>query len=386
MDENIILFIVNLFVFVLCAGLYIIIPGLTRKSFLFGVKIPPQESDCPQAAGIRKNYTISCLTSSAVSITLCVLQFIFWRDKTVIAALYLPLLVIAVYLVSFIPGWKKAVKLKEEKGWVVSNALFAETNSSHTRGDLSALPFGWYIAGFLIVIISIFAAVLRYPLLSDSIPVHFNYNMEPDRWMDKSWRAVLQMPLLNTGLLALMFLVGVSVEKAKLQLDPNNPRLSFAQHKVYRKRMGHVLGFLTVVITVIITMSVFLSVFPDAALSGRKYFFWCIMVLSLLAVFPVIVVTIKTGQGGCKVKINLDETGDTNAGNSDSEGIKGRGDDRYWLLGMFYYNPVDPAIIVEARFGTKLSFNFARLSVKTGVLLFFIALAAMYFRLTAALL
>jgi uncharacterized membrane protein len=35
-------------------------------------------------------------------------------------------------------------------------------------------------------------------------------------------------------------------------------------------------------------------------------------------------------------------------------------DDRYWKLGAFYYNPEDPSIFVEKRFGIGWTLNFAR--------------------------
>ncbi|GAC43239.1 DUF5808 domain-containing protein [Paenibacillus popilliae] len=34
-------------------------------------------------------------------------------------------------------------------------------------------------------------------------------------------------------------------------------------------------------------------------------------------------------------------------------------DDKYWKLGMFYYNPNDPAVWVEKRSGLGLTNNFA---------------------------
>ena len=34
--------------------------------------------------------------------------------------------------------------------------------------------------------------------------------------------------------------------------------------------------------------------------------------------------------------------------------------DRYWKLGIFYFNRDDPAVLVEKRFGLGYSLNFAR--------------------------
>jgi len=387
MNENIFLFITNIFIFVLCAGMFIIVPQITRKSFLFGVKIPPEEASCREALDMKKRYMLSCAAGITALLAVCVLQFVFFRELTLLATLYMPLFIIIIYLAAFIPSWKKAVRLKEEKGWAVSNILFAETNSSHTRGSLSMLPYGWYITGFLIVLAVVIAVVMRYPVLGDSIPLHFNYNMEPDRWADKSWLTVLQMPLLSAGMLLLMFLVAVSIEKAKLQVDPHNPRLSFAQHQVYRRRMGHAIGFVTIMMLLIISLTQFLYIFPDAAiwsLAGGKFPLWCMTVLTILTVIPVIIFYVKTGQGGCKVKINSHEIDDEAAAESSLQQSKtqGRGDDKFWLLGLFYYNRDDPAVIVEARFGAKLNFNYAHLPVKIGLAVFFLALAALYVWMT----
>lgn len=37
-----------------------------------------------------------------------------------------------------------------------------------------------------------------------------------------------------------------------------------------------------------------------------------------------------------------------------------RQDDRYWKLGMFYYNPDDPTLLIEDRFGVNTGFNYGR--------------------------
>jgi uncharacterized membrane protein len=36
-----------------------------------------------------------------------------------------------------------------------------------------------------------------------------------------------------------------------------------------------------------------------------------------------------------------------------------RDDDRYWKGGLFYYNPDDPAFLIEKRFGVGWTVNFA---------------------------
>ncbi|MDN6461345.1 MAG: DUF5808 domain-containing protein, partial [Corynebacterium flavescens] len=45
--------------------------------------------------------------------------------------------------------------------------------------------------------------------------------------------------------------------------------------------------------------------------------------------------------------------------------------DKYYKWGMFYYNPNDPAVLVDKRFGTGIAFNYARWQAQaaTGLLL-----------------
>ena len=378
MEElNLFCFITNLAVAVLVGAILPILPAITRKSFLFGVKIPIEEHDCAEAKKLTNNYIAVCLSGALAIIALIVAQFLAFPDMSLISVMYFPLLFAAVQAAAFIPNWKRAVKLKEQKGWKVSSSSFAETKSSYSRGNLADLPWIWYIAGLILIFLSIVVIFAQYPHLPDLIPTHFDFNMQPDAWSDKSLLALLMLPLINIATLALMFGVNVMFVKAKLQIDPQNPELSFAQHCTYRRRMGHSLGFLTLGIVMGFLIIGFFTVFPDFTLP-----FWLIMAVMLIPVAPIIVIPIASGQGGCRIKPKT--TGKTqkaeSAGRdpSDFDKVPGRGDDKYWALGMFYHNPEDPAVFVEDRFGNNLGFNYSRLPVKLGAVFLFLALAGTY--------
>jgi uncharacterized membrane protein len=122
MDENFVLFITNLIVYIVSGVLLMIMPQLTRKSFLFGVKIPPEEASCIEAEQMKKSYMVVCFFCIKLMLLICVIQFMFWREKTLIATLYMPLFILLIYLAVFIPNWKKALSLKKERRWAVSNS------------------------------------------------------------------------------------------------------------------------------------------------------------------------------------------------------------------------------------------------------------------------
>jgi Family of unknown function (DUF5808) len=66
-------------------------------------------------------------------------------------------------------------------------------------------------------------------------------------------------------------------------------------------------------------------------------------------------VLVRLGQGGSRIS-----AGDAARVASSAVPIGDRTPDRYWKLGVFYFNPDDSAVLVEKRFGLGYNLNFAR--------------------------
>ena len=393
MDVNAILFAANIGIFVMCGAMFPIMPWITRKSYLFGVKIPPDEQHSPEARQLKNRFRIRCLVGMAILLALCIVQFIVFKEWTLLATLYLPLLIVPVFLAAFIPNWKAATRLKAERGWQVSDIVFTNTRPANVRGSLTALPWGWYLAGFAVIFASILAANFRYYALPEMIPTRFDTNMQPVAWANKTWPMVLLMPLINLGMLLLMIPVAVLIERVKLQIDPATPKTSFAQHRVYRRRMGHALGFLTLMIILFIALIGLVVLFPDSTALTSPVIFWGGLAAVFIPVVILVAVLVMSGQGGCKIKIELpeDEMGDDGeaADNTDKTDCDDDADnthpscpyysdDKYWRLGVFYHNPDDPSYFVEYRFGSGYSLNYAHLPAKIGAALLVVGLVSMY--------
>ena len=84
-ELNLICFVMNLCIAVLMGALMPLLPVLTRKSFLFGVKILEEQQSCPEAKGMKKNYITLCLAGSAVLTALMVAQYLVVPDLTLTA-------------------------------------------------------------------------------------------------------------------------------------------------------------------------------------------------------------------------------------------------------------------------------------------------------------
>jgi len=367
------LFVTTLILSVFIGVLLSIIPALTRRSFLFGVKIPPAENQCTEARRLKKNYAASCLCGTAVIAVLTIVLYLAAPQGMVYAILYFPLLLLAVCFAAFIPKHRAALRLKSERNWAPSDAVFAETRSSVTRGALSNLPRAWYIVSLLIIAASMAVLLARYPLLPERIATHYGFDMLPDKWADKSIGRVLFLPLINLLTLALLLAVGIIIEKARLQIDADKPALSFAQHRVYRRRMGHALGFLTLGVVFLIA-----ALDLPNLIEGCTLNFWALNLLWFVPTAVLCVTAIGSGQGGCRIKIRGEAHEGAFPPSANISRSPQRSDDRFWALGMFYHNPDDPAVFVEHRFGGSLGFNYSRLSVKIGAAISALAVIAIY--------
>lgn len=385
MEMNIFLLLTNIFVFVLGGGLFMIMPQITRKSYLFGVRIPPEEAGCDSAVQMRKRYVKTCLFGMLILLAVCVAWYVFWPEHMLLATLYMPLVLVPISFAAYVPNWRKAVRLKEERGWAVSNARFADTSRS-ARGDLSAIPWGWYVASFVLVIASAAVAVYRFPNLPELIPVHFDAAGVATRYAEPTWLYVLLAPLVNAPWVLIMLAVNIVIQKSKMQIDQNNPALSFAQHRIYRRRMGNALGIMCFAFVVVMTPIFLPMLFPDAAWASglMRVFTMIVLVISFILPAPLIVAFLRSGQGGHKIKVDLPEEIEP-AEPAAQQKITGRGDDKYWFLGMFYYNPEDPTLFIEDRFGINFDFNYARPAAKIGVAIIVLGTIALYVWATISL-
>jgi uncharacterized membrane protein len=135
---------------------------------------------------------------------------------------------------------------------------------------------------------------------------------------------------------------------SKQELRASDPDAALKQQAIFRRKWS---GFV---------------VFLNGAICGLMSFFFLQtlqmihpapgLILGIPVGFTVIllgatlILAFRIGQGGSRIRIP--ET-------SEKAGIQDRNDDRYWKWGLFYYNPDDPAMFVEKRFGIGWTNNFA---------------------------
>jgi uncharacterized membrane protein len=245
----------------------------------------------------------------------------------------------------------KTLRLKEKRHVMAGlrQVAVADTQPGAPEGSLS---WAWFLAPAGAAVANAVWALGRYDAIPQVIPLHFNLAGEPDRWGAKSIGVVLLAPLLQLAVTAVFMMAFWAFRSAKRQLSVQRPAASARQYALFRRGWSRlvIVGALLEVGTLSVVdwrMLGFVKLTPGQ-MAGAVF-----APVAAILVYAA-VLSVKLGQGGWRAKIAGPESapGDPNAVRRD--------DDGYWKAGLFYYNPDDPALWVEKRFGIGYTVNFGR--------------------------
>jgi len=157
--------------------------------------------------------------------------------------------------------------------------------------------------------------------------------------------------------------------KSKQKLLANYPQLTSKQSQKFR----HAWSIYFLIVSVALQLLLMLTNFYSLFFSDKIGMSWFSVIIGIF-VFGVIGYTLfltwKYGQGG--EKLVFDQIKDA------SNDITEVDEEEYWKWGIFYYNPQDPSIFVEKRFGIGTTINLARWqawAAIVGLILFIVLIA-----------
>ena len=371
------LFIINLITMVAVILVIGIAPVVTRKSLLFGVRIPEEATTRAEVRKLKRNYINTMTIGGAIAIAILIAQYLLWPELSLLAVLYLPLLLIALQFIIFVSLWKKAVELKAKNNWTVPMITTVDTSSAVQRERFWGFSKGWYIVSALIVVVLIVLSIMKYPSLPAQIPTHWGFDMQPDAWASKSLWSVLSMAIIALIFVVAMMFSNIIIYRMKLQVSTEHPELSYAQHRIYRRMMSEAIGVMTIALTLFLGLLQLMAI--DVLRLTTTVMTVATVLMVLACCVPFTYIYIKAGQGGCKLKPIISETDVRMSSSTARTSPKfNRGDDKFWKLGMFYYNEDDVSVLVEDRFGMNTGFNYARTSSKIVTVLLIIMTVAVY--------
>lgn len=323
------------------------IPYWTRRTESFGVTIPQKIYPSAELKKMRKQY--AGYTSIFALLLLIVLFALDWNVSEQVLGIQLSIIIILYLIVSFLIYLKfhlEMKKLKAKRNWNEgkSERLFISTNFYQDKLRYSNL---WFLISFFITFIVIFFTFKNYHLLPERIPMQYNFSGEVTTWADKSYRSALLFPVLMLYMTLIFLFVNTIISWAKQQIDSEDPEKSLKQNAMFRRRWSLFTIIGGIALTLLLAfaqISLFFNFSPEV-------FMIITLSFTVLLIGGAIYLSFTTGQGGSRIKYGTMI--------NDGKTIN-RDDDKYWKLGVIYFNRNDPALFLEKRFGVGWTINFAR--------------------------
>ncbi|KUP09669.1 hypothetical protein Q73_01960 [Bacillus coahuilensis m2-6] len=330
----------------------IAVPFFVKRTVVFGVTIPYEKAQYKQIIRFKRIYAT---VTSFVSILVTVL-FIGWSRGTeqneteiVLTGIILPFIILMTGLTLYFYFHFKMQRLKKEQNWYsgIKQVRYADLA---LRSKDEMLPTPLFMVPSIISIALIILTASLYDQLPAQIPTHWGPDGQPDAFTDKSWMAALGLPIMLV-LLQWMF-VGINyfTKQSGIKINAGNVSSSKLRQLSLRKYTSWFLFVVSVVITLLFSFLqlnlLYENLFQDSWIMITPLI---IMTILLAGAF---ILAVKVGR------IDSDfEGAQVLEGNSKVEGLD---EDRFWKGGLIYFNPEDPSIFVEKRFGLGWTMNFAR--------------------------
>lgn len=336
-----------------------ITPFITRKTIVFGVHVPKDFLKDKELQEIKTLYIINFLTVSLVFVILVVI-----RMKNINFAVGGIFIEVIIMFAMYMKAHYEVSALKSKKEWSKGKKEIAVVDMDFRKEKIVVSSL-WFLLPAAIIILTLIVGIYMYPNIPQMIPMHFNFRGEADSFAKKSIMSVFSISIVQLIMTILMFVSYKMIELAKQQIDPSDPELSKEKNLKFRRIWSGFVVFASTLINVILMGTAFIvyGVIKDWQ---SKIAVFSILT-GLIITIAAIVISVMTGQGGERIKIDRE---------NDRMSSVDRDDDRYWKGGLIYYNPDDPALFVEKRFGVGWTVNFARPSIWifTLVLIFIIML------------
>ena len=327
---------------ILNAALFWFMPCLTRRDLYFAVTVLPGFRDQFQGTSILRRYRIELILLSVLALAVFVAGFIWLGVGFVPAGRFIPV------AASFIAFYRARLRVLP---FAVQPTTIRE---AELLGHNRIIPGGWMAALGPFILLIACAVYLWFH--GREISSRFT-TANPPGWARSHWGAAgqpdgfgvygLSVYLLSTaGILVALTLILYGLAHWVRPVYVSGPE---RVHELkFRRTVSAILLALEYYLAVQASWILLVPRRGDLATVG-------LVPLAFVFVLVVIVVLARLGQGGSRIPAGHDARVPTSAAP-----VGDRTPDRFWKLGIFYFNPDDSAVLIEKRFGLGYSLNFAR--------------------------
>lgn len=313
-------------------------PYWSKRDILFGYRISSDLGEHPEVRKFKRNYTLSLLAVMAgLFVVVLVNAKLFW--------ITVPIYLVA-NLVIFLVGRAQAKVFVNAHREMIN--IEKKVVVSTVRREIGVSPW-WFLINVAIIVFGIVVIAMQYRHLPEQLPTRYDFSGHVTGYELKSWRSLMTMPLIQVIVTVMLFYVYKTIGMARVELSGKDLQAAEERLRIFKKRTAATMIYMSVMMNLLFGF-ISLTIVQVVPFSGMLTL-GVVLSFTVLLIAPPLVVFAVTGQGGSRVKLPKEEAGK-------KEIV--RADDDNWKWGMFYYNPDDPSLWVEKRFGIGYSVNFAR--------------------------
>ena len=289
-------------------AIMLLLPYISPRRYFFAITVPPGFPRTDEGRAISRFYQWCVLLDIAGA---AVLMFLLGDARPELAPAAAFLIPFAAGLTQFLVARAKASRFAQNAAAPIREAELVVDEDHFPRW------FALALAPFLFPIGAALYLRAHWDELPARIPVHFGWNGEPNRWVDKTPHAVYGMLAANTGMLLLLLLTGLATYLGSRRLPQR-----------------------TVIMKIMVAVCYFMSLlFCGTALLPLLHLspLWIMIPAPLL----IVLVGIWIYQAVRNPSTPSEAT-----------------PDNCWILGSIYINSQDPAVFVQKRIGFGYTLNF----------------------------
>lgn len=294
------------------------LPKFTRPDLFFGVTVDPAFRKTNEARRMLRNYRIA-LWSSAIA------------AGTLDLVMHRPGVALMLYLIFIC-----CVQVASHRGALIHAACRSTTIEVDLSAPRDHIPGGLLAALLpLVVLLGLgLWAVPHVDLFPSRLAVHWGFG-GPDRWVITSSRAIIVLLAQHASICLVLIASAWGVLHWSRRICISGP--SASSERQFRRRT----------ILLILTVEYFTILPPIFSLLQASALAMKVWSVALIATVVAFVISLAhAGQGGARpTETRRGPIGDRTA-------------DARWIGGLLYFNPTDPALLVERRMGIGWTVNF----------------------------
>lgn len=369
MNQEMTILITHIPILILIAVIGYIIPFYLKKEIPFGVRLNEKETQEFKVGQIKQEFKQSYLIIMVVFMLIAGMLLYSFPQET-LGGILVGFQILLLYTILVFYNRKvlsMKIKLQSTEEELTKEEWL--TIDTQTRTKSKILSSLWFLPSILLVIIHFIIALLQFGNLPTSIPLSFDLSGNIIAYTEKTLLSVLRYPAISLFLLVTLLGIFFVIKTSKQQLSVQTPKKSKIQDMLFRKRWAL---FFTILTPLMIIYSIILSLQYLLIISIYGWLFIMVsLVMPMMIVVGGLILAIYTGQSGSGINVDIKER---------KIKMVAFDDNKYWKLGLFYFNSQDPSIIIEKRMGIGWTINFGN-PISVGGFIGFLSLLLIYVRI-----